>query len=61
MNGRRLTMTSDEAYDLVMAVPTGNVEDVAQIARLLAAGSGQREHLPILRARHDAEAQSIRE
>ena len=39
VNGRRLTMTNDEAYDLVMAVPKGNVEDVAQIARLLTAGS----------------------
>ena len=39
VNGRRLTMTNDEAYDLVMAVATGNVEDVAQIAQLLAAGS----------------------
>lgn len=39
LNGRRLTMTNDEAYDVVMAVAAGNVEDVAQIAQLLAAGS----------------------
>ena len=39
VNGRRLTMTNDEAYDLVMAVAAGNVEDVAQIAQLQAAGS----------------------
>lgn len=39
VNGRRLTMTNDEAYDLVIAVASGNVEDVAQIARLLTAGS----------------------
>jgi death-on-curing protein len=39
LNGRRLTMTNDEAYDLVMAVATGTVDDVAQIAQLLAAGS----------------------
>ena len=39
VNGRRLMMTNDEAYDLVMAVAAGNVEDVAQIAQLLAAGS----------------------
>ena len=39
VNGRRLTMTNDEAYDLVLAVAVGNVEDVAQIAQLLAAGS----------------------
>ncbi len=39
LNGRRLTMTNDEAYDVVMAVAAGNVEDVDQIARLLAARS----------------------
>ena len=39
VNGRRLMMTNDEAYDLVMTVAAGNVEDVAQIAQLLAAGS----------------------
>ena len=39
VNGRRLTMTNEEAYDLVMAVAAGNVEDVAEIAQLLAAGS----------------------
>lgn len=39
VNGRRLTMTNDEAYDVVMAVAVGNVEDVAQITQLLAAGS----------------------
>ena len=39
VNGRRLTMTNDEAYDLVIAVASGNVEDVSQIARLLTAGS----------------------
>ena len=39
LNGRRLTMTNDEAYDLVMAVAVGEVDDVAQIAQLLAAAS----------------------
>jgi death-on-curing protein len=39
VNGRRLTMTNDEAYDVVVAVAIGNVDDVAQIAQLLAAGS----------------------
>jgi death-on-curing protein len=39
VNGRRLTLTNDEGYDLVMAVATGNVQDVAQIAQVLAAGS----------------------
>ena len=32
-------MTNDEAYDLVIEVASGNIEDVAQIAQLLAAGS----------------------
>ena len=35
-------MTNAEAYDLVIAVAVGNVEDVAQIAQLLAAGSVSR-------------------
>lgn len=39
VNGRRLTTTNEEAYDLVMAVAAGNMKDVAQIAQLLAAGS----------------------
>jgi death-on-curing protein len=39
LNGRRLTMTNDEAYDVVMAVATGDVDNVAEIAQLLAAGS----------------------
>ena len=39
VNGRRLTMTNEQAYDLVMAVATGKAQDVAQIAQLLAAGS----------------------
>ena len=39
VNGRWPTMTNDEAYDLVIEVASGNIEDVAQIAQLLAAGS----------------------
>ena len=39
VNGRRLTMTNEQAYDLVMAVATGKLEDVAQIAQLLTAVS----------------------
>ena len=39
VNGRRLTMTNDEAFDVVMAVAVGDVGDVAEIAQLLAAGS----------------------
>ena len=32
MNGWRLTLSNDEAYDLVMAVATGELDDVAKIA-----------------------------
>lgn len=32
MNGVRLTFSNDEAYDLVIAVATGELDDVAQIA-----------------------------
>ena len=39
LNGRRLTMTNDQAYDLVIAVAVGEVDDVAQIVQLLAAAS----------------------
>ena len=39
MNGRRLTLTNDEAYDLVIAVATGQIEDVKEIAAVLSAGS----------------------
>jgi death-on-curing protein len=38
LNGRRLTMTNDEAYDVV-AVSVGELEDIVQIAQLLAAAS----------------------
>ena len=36
VNGRRLTLTNDEAYDLIMAVAAGTLDDVAQIATRLA-------------------------
>ena len=32
MNGHRLTLTNDEAYDLVMAVASGELDDVHLIA-----------------------------
>jgi death-on-curing protein len=34
-NGTRLVLTEDEAYDLVMAVATGELDDVADIATRL--------------------------
>lgn len=42
MNGRRLTLSNDEAYDLVMRVAAGDLDDVAEIARLLERGSEPR-------------------
>ena len=35
MNGWRLSLTNDEAYDLVMAVAAGELDDVAEIASML--------------------------
>lgn len=42
MNGRRLTCSNDEAYDLVMRVAAGELDDVAEIARLSERGSEPR-------------------
>ena len=39
MNGIRLTLSNDEAYDLVMSVATGALDDVSSIAAALHAGS----------------------
>lgn len=39
VNGRRLTLTNDEAYDLVMAVASGGLTEVADIAEQLRGGS----------------------
>ena len=36
VNGRRLTITNDDAYDLVMAVADGTLDSVEQIAARLA-------------------------
>jgi death-on-curing protein len=36
LNGRRLTLSNDEAYDLVIAVATGALDEVAAIASELA-------------------------
>lgn len=42
MNGWRLTLTNDEAYDLVIAVATGALDDVSEIGAVLRAGSEPR-------------------
>jgi death-on-curing protein len=42
MNGVRVTLTNDEAYDLVIAVATGKLDDVNPIAVLLGAHTAAR-------------------
>ena len=42
VNGRRLTLTNDEAYDFVIAVATGELSDVDPIADVLRRGSEAR-------------------
>ena len=42
VNGRRLTLTNDEAYDLVMAIATGGLDEVAEIAARIRDGSRPR-------------------
>ena len=37
INGLRLTFTNDEAYDLVIAVATGEIDEVVDISAVLAA------------------------
>lgn len=43
MNGFRLTFTNDEAYELVVAVAAGELNDVSAIAERLAAGCKPRQ------------------
>lgn len=43
MNGLRLTFSNDEAYELVMAVAAGDLDDVASIAEQLEAKTEQRD------------------
>lgn len=38
LNGHRLTLTNDEAYDLVIAVASGLLDEVGAISERLAAG-----------------------
>ena len=42
MNGRRLTMSNDQAYEFVIGVATGQLDDVAEIASILAGASESR-------------------
>jgi death-on-curing protein len=42
VNGRRLTLTDDEAYDLIIAIATGELAEVSDIAEHIRAGSDER-------------------
>jgi death on curing protein len=42
LNGRRLTLTNDEAYDLVMKVAAGELNHAEDIAAILQAGTARR-------------------
>lgn len=42
LNGRQLTWTNDEAYDFVIAVATGQMDDVASIADAIRSASTNR-------------------
>jgi death on curing protein len=42
INDRRLTLTNDQAYDLVIAVATGALDDVPEIATVLKNGTAPR-------------------
>jgi death on curing protein len=42
LNGRRLTLTNDEAYNLVMKVAAGELDRVEEIAAVLQAGTAPR-------------------
>ncbi len=42
LNGRRLTLTNDEDYDMVMKVAAGELDHVEDIAAILQAGTAPR-------------------
>ncbi|TFC55141.1 type II toxin-antitoxin system death-on-curing family toxin [Cryobacterium sp. TMT2-15-1] len=42
MNGRRLTWSNDEAYEFIMDVASGRLDDVSDIAKRIDLGSDER-------------------
>lgn len=42
VNGRRLTLSNDRAYEVVMSVAVGEMEEIAEIAALIKDGSEPR-------------------
>lgn len=45
INGLRLTMSNDEAYDLIISIATGQLDDVSGIAAVLGAHTAARRLL----------------
>jgi death-on-curing protein len=43
LNGRRLTFTNDQAYDLVMKVAAGEVDHVEEIVAILQGATAPRQ------------------
>lgn len=39
VNGRRLTLTNDQAYELVLAVSAGDLDEIAEIASRIKGGN----------------------
>jgi len=42
VNGRRLSLTNDEAYDLIIAISTGELNEVADVAERIRAATEDR-------------------
>ena len=43
LNGWRITMSNDDAYDFIIAIASGSLDDIASIAERLAAGGERSE------------------
>lgn len=41
VNGRRLTLSNDDAYDLIIAIATGELDDISSIADRLRRGTSE--------------------
>ncbi len=42
LNGRRLTLSNDHAHDLIIAIASGDLDEVPAIAERLASATGER-------------------
>lgn len=62
INGRRLTMTNDEAYDFIIAVSTGQLDDVLMIAERINTATADRGLSAVGRAyRHGVDKEYVAE